>query len=94
MNKRLRNPMLARSLSDLFERLQKYDAAPDKRGIEVDMTDLPTFSAHEPPHRPGVWSWDRDRWLVGTCVADMEIQPRPDARTRPLPKPRRLSASL
>ena len=39
-------------------------------------TNLPTFGGVEPADTSGVWSWDADRLLVGTCADDLEIVER------------------
>lgn len=41
-------------------------------------TSLPTFGGDEPNNTAGIWSWDADRVIVGTCADDVEIQPRSD----------------
>ena len=43
---------------------------------EQDWTSLPTFGGAEPPTTDGVWSWDADSLIVGTCADDLEIVPR------------------
>lgn len=45
-------------------------------GNDIDFADLPTFGGEEPSDTSGVWSWDKDNLLVGTCVDDMEIVSR------------------
>lgn len=44
-------------------------------------TDLPTFGGTEPSDTAGVWSWDADRVLVGTCADDLMIEHRSDPDT-------------
>jgi len=39
-------------------------------------TDLPTFGGDEPDDTAGVWSWDAERLLVGTCADDLTIYTR------------------
>ena len=34
---------------------------------------VPTFGGEEPGNTSEVWSWDKDRLLVGTCTSDLEI---------------------
>lgn len=41
-------------------------------------TDLPTFGGAAPADTDGVWSWDEQRLLVGTCADDLEIVARTD----------------
>lgn len=47
-----------------------YDHISDR-----DMTSLPTFGGDDIDEE-GVWSWDEDRCLIGTCANDMEIVAR------------------
>jgi hypothetical protein len=44
---------------------------------ERGWTRLPTFGGEEPERTTGVWSWDADRLLVGTCSTDLRIVRRP-----------------
>jgi len=46
---------------------------------ERTMTELPTFGGAEPPNTDGVWSWDEQRLLVGTCRDDMRIEDRAES---------------
>jgi hypothetical protein len=41
-----------------------------------DATDLPTYGGDEPANTSGIWSWDADRLLIGTCAGDMRIVAR------------------
>lgn len=41
-----------------------------------EWTDLPTFGGPEPESTIGVWSWDPERLLIGTCRDDIEIVDR------------------
>ncbi len=41
-----------------------------------DWTDLPVFGGKEPEDTAGVWSWDSENLLVGTCIGDLEIVSR------------------
>lgn len=44
-----------------------------------DWSALPTYGGRPPSGSGlGIWSWDRDRVIVGTCAADLEIIPRGD----------------
>lgn len=45
-------------------------------GNDIDFAELPTFGGEEPSDTSGVWSWDKNNLLVGTCVDDMEIVSR------------------
>ena len=38
--------------------------------------ELPTFGGKEPNCTVGVWSWDEESVLVGTCADDLKILPR------------------
>ena len=40
-----------------------------------DWTSLPNYGGEE-PDTDGVWSWDADRLLVGSCADDLEIVTR------------------
>lgn len=42
----------------------------------LDMTNLPSFGGKQPADRTGVWSWDAQRLLVGTCTMGFEIVAR------------------
>ena len=53
------------NLDELFEALQT-------RALPCS-DDLPTFGGDEPADTCGVWSWDADRVIVGTCADDIEI---------------------
>ena len=41
-----------------------------------DWTELPTYGGRPPATLDGVWSWDRESVIVGTCGDDLEIIPR------------------
>jgi hypothetical protein len=41
--------------------------------------DLPAFGGEEPKCKLGVWSWDEENILVGTCADDLAIVPRDEA---------------
>ena len=43
---------------------------------DTDMSDLPTFGGDTPSDTMGIWSWDQDRLLIGTCADDYEIVER------------------
>lgn len=63
---------LCENLEQLFD-LLKYKG----EGIDDDVndfTDLPNFSVHhEPTDLLGVWSYDDDQAIVGSCVEDFEL---------------------
>ena len=42
----------------------------------VDITNLPVFGGTEPHNTLGVWSWDAEHLIVGTCSSDFEIVSR------------------
>ena len=41
------------------------------------LDELAVYGGTEPDDTEGVWSWDAERLLVGTCSDDFEIVPRP-----------------
>jgi|TARA_R110000744_G_scaffold119596_3_gene223032 hypothetical protein len=43
-----------------------------------EMSGLPTFGGTEPSDTAEVWSWDKDRLIVGTHPGDYEIANRKD----------------
>jgi hypothetical protein len=44
-----------------------------REGRVTPLDELPTFGGDEPTDTCGVWSWDTDRVIVGTCADDIEI---------------------
>ena len=52
-----------------------WAGAPMRHG-DLDTTSLPTFGGAEPVSTEGVWSWDADRLIVGTCPDDYCISVR------------------
>lgn len=54
----------------------QYDDDPAHTCGDLDWTSLPTFGGTEPRDTVGVWSWDADNLLVGTCASDLRIEPR------------------
>ena len=47
------------------------------RSGDIELSDdLPLFGGKEPDSTLGVWSWDKDRLLVGETVRDLEIVDR------------------
>lgn len=56
----------------------------DKLGLGHGIDELPAFGGSAPDDTAGVWSWDEDRVLVGSCADDYRIVPRPaNARNDP-----------
>lgn len=43
---------------------------------EIDLTSLPTFGGEVPRDTRGVWSWDRERLLIGESTDDLKIVTR------------------
>ena len=77
------------TLDDLLTAMQTATTADtfEALGLPVahgqpDWTSLPTFGGDEPHDTTGIWSWDEDRLIVGTCADDVEIVPRLSAVTR------------
>lgn len=60
-------------LDDLLDLLRDRDAS-----RHLDWTDLPTYGGEEPGDTGGVWSWDAERLLVGSCADDVRIVDRDD----------------
>lgn len=61
----------ATSLADLATVLRSY--APADTDRTIDWTSLPTYGGQAPADTQGVWSWDEDALLVGTCADDLTI---------------------
>jgi len=74
--------MSAKSLDDLLAAIKSFAALPRAAQVEADADilweDLPTFCSSSPRDTIGVWSWDQDRQIVGTCARDFAIEPRRD----------------
>lgn len=47
-----------------------------KAGTAGLSSSLPTYGGDEPVNAPEIWSWDADRYMVGTCAADLSLIPR------------------
>jgi len=61
------------TLEQLIEVLTQHEIL----GLDlIDWTELPTFGGDDPADTQGVWSWDKERILVGTCRDDLDIQDR------------------
>jgi hypothetical protein len=43
---------------------------------QLDWSDLPTFGGNEPSDTVGIWSWDKNSVLVGTCAGDLSLEAR------------------
>jgi hypothetical protein len=43
---------------------------------EREWARLPTYGGHAPRSTSGVWSWDADALLVGTCAEDVRLEAR------------------
>jgi len=71
----------AASLEGLFAAMLANDPAVlDSHGGWS--SDLPNFGGRPPTNTEGVWSWDADRRIVGSCAADIAIEPRDDHGNR------------
>lgn len=57
-----------RTLDDLLRAIQ--------RGEQELTTDLPTFGGTAPRDTSGIWSWDAERLLIGSCADDLAIETR------------------
>ena len=57
-------------LKTLFELMRKNDPSLPR------WDSLPTFGGIEPEDTEGVWSWDSENMIVGTCSGDIQIVPR------------------
>lgn len=66
-------PTTLEQLQDYLRAGTLWDGAPLKYG-ELDMTSLPTFGGPEPADTQGVWSWDEERLLVGSCPSDVMLE--------------------
>jgi predicted transcriptional regulator len=66
--------MQPKTLKELYGMMQKNDG----RLLELygDWSSLPVFGGSEPPQTVGIWSWDENDLIVGTCSADISIVPR------------------
>ena len=64
-----------RNLDELLEVLQAnavWPGAPLAHG-KLDWSSLPLFGGPDVPDPVGIWSWDGERMLVGTCPEDLSI---------------------
>ena len=62
------------NLADLFNELKNRQTPLSP--------DLPVYGDHDRSNPEGVWSWDCEREIVGTCLDDLEIVPRRDETTK------------
>lgn len=62
-----------RCFADVVDELDEDDAEAMK---DQDRGEYKIFGGEAPKSTIGVWSWDADSLLVGTCYADMKIVPR------------------
>ncbi|WP_438381708.1 hypothetical protein ABHV46_12325 [Asaia sp. BMEF1] len=60
--------MMYPTLDSLFEAIKSGSV-----GLSFS---LPTYGGAEPLNAPEIWSWDADRYMVGTCAADLTLVPR------------------
>lgn len=70
------NIAAATSLNALMQALRDTRNLTSEEQDEINWTDLQTFGGDEPDSTSGVWSWDADNLLVGTCSDDLEIVSR------------------
>lgn len=68
----------AQHLGDLVEALRSTSELSEDEQDRIDWTDLPTFGGAEPSNTLGVWSWDHESLLVGSCADDLTVIDRPD----------------
>ena len=69
----------ATTLEELLELLRDAKAEAPEVVESCDLSNLPTFGGEWPADTSEVWSWDADRLLVGTCIADMHIVDREES---------------
>lgn len=73
----------ATNLGELLAALRLLATVPaddrDAADRAVDWTALPTFGGARPDDTDGVWSWDEERQIVGTCPADLRMELRTPA---------------
>lgn len=57
-----------KTLDELLDLLQKHNALDENSGwtkYELDLCNLPKFGGNEPDDTAGIWSWDKNRLLIG-----------------------------
>ncbi|BAT18959.1 hypothetical protein [Asaia bogorensis] len=64
--------MMYPTLDSLYEAI--------KTGAVGLTSSLPTYGGEEPRNAPEIWSWDADRYMVGSCAADLSLIPRDEWR--------------
>lgn len=69
----------ATTLEELLGLLRDAEAEAPKVVQRFDLSSLPSFGGDWPDDTHCVWSWDADRLLVGTCIADMHIVDREES---------------
>ena len=68
------------NLEELLEILKAngdWAGSPQNHG-ELDYSSLPTFGGDEPSNAAGIWSWDEDSVIMGSCSDDFCIESRSD----------------
>lgn len=78
----------ATSLGDLLNMLLSCDTTDDSgpcARCDREWTRLPVFGGEEPGDTSGVWSWDADDLLVGSCRDELEIISRQEWEERNQP---------
>ena len=66
----------AATLAALMQALRDTRSLTSEEQDEINWTDLQTFGGDEPDSTLGVWSWDSNSLLVGTCADDLKIVSR------------------
>lgn len=72
------NLAAAPNLAALLVAMLATNDLTDEESDRIDWSDLPTFGGEEPSDTVGIWSWDPDNMIVGTCEDDIEIVSRID----------------
>lgn len=67
--------MTFKNLDELFKAMKQDHRRDEGEGDPRlgDWTDLPVFGGLEIENTIGVWSWDANRKIVGTCASDIQI---------------------
>jgi hypothetical protein len=68
----------ATNLAALLAALRDTRDLPAEAQAEIDWSDLPVFGGEESDSTLGVWSWDAESLIVGTCADDIKIVSRAD----------------
>lgn len=61
---------MTENLDELFQAMKNRDPS------LPPWHSLATFGGREPDDTEGVWSWDAERLLIGSCADDLEIVSR------------------